>query len=316
MNLVATLVVALGGNAILQRGERGTAAEQRKNVDTTARQIALLVKQGHRVVVTHGNGPQVGNIMIQNEAAREQVPPMPMDIAGAESQGMIGYMMQMYIRNRLREMDLDIPVVTVITQTVVDQNDPAFSNPSKPVGPFYDKEWAEKRMKEAGETWIEDSGRGWRRVVPSPDPKFIVEGPSIKALIQAGHLVVASGGGGIPVIMSPAGRLSGVEAVIDKDLAAERLASYVGADALLILTDVPGAALYFGTPSQRWLGRVSLAELEGYQAEGHFRKGSMGPKVEAIIRFLRNGGSTGVIASLDHALPAASGEAGTVATRT
>ncbi len=312
---MATLVVALGGNAILQRGERGTAEEQRKNVDTTAQQIALLVKQGHRVVVTHGNGPQVGNIMIQNEAARDQVPAMPMDIAGAESQGMIGYMMQMYIRNRLREVGLDIPVATIITQTVVDSKDPAFANPSKPVGPFYDKAWAEKRMKEAGETWIEDSGRGWRRVVPSPDPKFIVEGPSIKALVEAGHLVVASGGGGIPVIMSPDGKLAGVEAVIDKDLAAERLAAYIGADTLLILTDVPGAAVDFGTPSQRWLGKVSLEELEGYQAEGHFRKGSMGPKVEAIIRFLHNGGRTGVIASLDRAIEAASGQAGTVVIR-
>lgn len=312
---MATLVVALGGNAILQRGERGTAEEQRKNVDITARQIALLVKEGHEVVVTHGNGPQVGNILIQNETARDLVPPMPMDIAGAQSQGMIGYMMQMYIRNRLREMGLDVPVATVVTQTVVDPDDPAFSNPSKPVGPFYDRSWAEKRMKETGETWIEDSGRGWRRVVPSPDPRAIVEGPSIKRLVEAGHLVIASGGGGIPVVLSSDGKLVGVEAVIDKDLAAERLAAYIGADVLLILTDVPGAAIDFGKPSQRWLERITLEELTLYQAEGHFRKGSMGPKVEAVARFLRNGGKTGVIASLDRALEAASGRAGTVVTR-
>ncbi|QUL98628.1 MAG: carbamate kinase [Candidatus Fermentithermobacillus carboniphilus] len=307
-----TIVVALGGNAILQRGEKGTAEEQRKNVKMTASQIASLVKDGYRVVITHGNGPQVGNILIQNEVARGEVPAMPMDICGAESQGMIGYMMQMSIRNALREIGLDIPVVTVVTQTLVDRQDPAFLNPTKPVGPFYDERWARERQEKYGETWVEDSGRGWRRVVPSPDPKLIIEGESIKALVDKGHIVISTGGGGIPVIQDENGVLSGVEAVIDKDLGAERLAVAVGADTLMILTDVNGAAINYGTTEERWLGKVTLSELKKFEKEGHFKKGSMGPKVAAIIRFLEHGGEQGIIASLDKAIPALRGETGTL----
>ncbi len=306
-----TIVLALGGNAILKRGEIGTAQQQVKNIRDTAAEIVQLVKNGFRVVITHGNGPQVGNILIQNELGREKIPSMPMDVCGAESQGMIGYMIQLSIRNALLDQGLKIPVVSAVTQVLVDRQDQAFSNPSKPVGPFHDQKYAESRQASTGEKWIEDSGRGWRRVVPSPDPKAIVEVDSIKALVNAGHVVVSVGGGGIPVVQDDLGHLTGVEAVIDKDLGAQRLAMAVGADTLLILTDVPGACLNFGTSSEKLLGTVRLDQMKQYDKEGHFRLGSMGPKVKAIIRFLENGGKRGIISSLGSALPALKGQVGT-----
>lgn len=306
-----TVVVALGGNAILQPGQKGTAEEQRDNVRSTAEQMASLIRDGNRVVITHGNGPQVGNILIQNELARDRIPPMPMDICGAESQGMIGYMMQMYMRNALHEAGLEIPVVTVVTQTLVRRDDPAFRNPTKPVGPFRDSAYAKVRQEHSDEKWIEDSGRGWRRVVPSPDPAAILEGPSIKALVDSGHIVVSVGGGGIPVVEGSEGRLEGIEAVIDKDLGAERLATAVGADTLVILTDVNGAAVNYGTSNEKWLGEVTYEELGRYEREGHFKKGSMGPKVRAIMRFVEHGGKEGVISSLDRVLDAVAGKTGT-----
>ncbi len=309
-----TMVVALGGNAILQKGDKGTARDQRRNVERTANQLANLVQQGYRLVITHGNGPQVGNILIQNEAGRNRVPDMPMDICGAQSQGMIGSMLQMYMRNALRQRNLEMPVATIVTQTLVDLNDPAFSNPTKPVGPFYGEEKAQERIREYGETWIEDAGRGWRRVVPSPEPRYIVETPSIKTLVEQGHIVICSGGGGIPVFMGKDGSLQGVEAVIEKDLSAERLASSLGADSLMILTDVNGAALDYTTRGQTWLSRVTVQGLTGYLGEGHFLAGSMGPKIRSIIRFIQNGGKYAVIASLDRAEEAARGETGTVLT--
>lgn len=306
-----TIVVALGGNAILQRGEKGTAEEQRDNVRATAEQIASLIKIGHRVVVTHGNGPQVGNILIQNELARDKVPAMPMDICGAESQGMIGYMMQMYLGNALRRSHLDVPVTTVVTQVLVKKDDPAFLNPTKPVGPFRDEIYAKVRQDVFGEKWIEDSGRGWRRVVPSPDPAAIIEAASIKTLVDAGHVVISVGGGGIPVVEDWDGSLVGVEAVIDKDLGAERLASAVGADTLVILTDVNGAAVNYGRTDEKWLGEVSYTDLSNYEKEGHFKKGSMGPKVRSLLRFIEHGGKEGVISSLGHVLDAVNGKTGT-----
>lgn len=306
-----TIVVALGGNAILQRGEKGTAEEQRENVRSTASQIAALIRDGNRVVVTHGNGPQVGNILIQNELARDKVPAMPMDICGAESQGMIGFMMQMYLRNALHKAGLLLPVATIVTQTLVSKDDPAFRNPTKPVGPFRDENFAKVRQDVFGEKWIEDSGRGWRRVVPSPDPVSIIEAPSIKTLVDSGHVVVSVGGGGIPVVMDHEGSLVGVEAVIDKDLGAERLATAVGADMLVILTDVNGAAVNYGTPQERWLEEVTYEELGALERQGHFKKGSMGPKVRAVMRFVEHGGEQGVISSLDHVVDAVSGRSGT-----
>ncbi len=309
-----TMVVALGGNAILQKGDKGTARDQRSNVERTAGQLANLVQQGYRLVITHGNGPQVGNILIQNEAGRNRVPDMPMDICGAQSQGMIGYMLQMYMQNALRQRNLEVPVATIVTQTLVDLDDPAFNNPTKPVGPFYGEERAQERMREYGETWIEDAGRGWRRVVPSPEPKYIVETPSIKALVEQGHIVICSGGGGIPVFRDKNGCLQGVEAVIEKDLSAERLATSLAASSLIILTDVNGAALDYTTPGRTWLGRVTVPGLTRYLGEGHFLAGSMGPKIRSIVRFIQNGGKYAVIASLDRAEEATRGETGTVLT--
>lgn len=309
-----TMVVALGGNAILQKGDKGTAMDQRRNIEKTAVQLANLVQKGYKLIITHGNGPQVGNILIQNEAARSKVPEMPMDICGAQSQGMIGYMLQMYMQNALNKRNLQIPVSTLITQTLVDKDDPAFCNPTKPVGPFYCESKSQERVRNYGETWIEDAGRGWRRVVPSPEPKYIIETPSIKALVEQGHAVICSGGGGIPVIVGQDGCLQGVEAVIEKDLSAERLATSLGADSLLILTNVNGVALDYTASGQVWLGRVKIPELLGYLAEGHFLEGSMGPKVRAIIRFIQHGGKYAVIASLDRAEEAVRGETGTILT--
>lgn len=305
-----TIVIALGGNAILQPGQNGTVDEQMENVDSTAEQVAELIAQGHRVVITHGNGPQVGALLIQQEAGRDRVPPMPLDVCGAESQGQIGYMLQQSIGKMLARRSIQRPVATVITQMVVDPNDPAFANPTKPVGPFYSAYYAEQRMKETGEKWIEDAGRGWRRVVPSPDPIRIVEQDAILSLVRTGAIVIANGGGGIPVI-EKGGLYKGVEAVIDKDLGGECLARDVGADVLLILTDVAHVALHYKTPHQVDLHTVQLDDLIRYQQEGHFKAGSMGPKVEACRRFVERGGEAAIIAQLDRAVEAIHGNAGT-----
>lgn len=310
MDNAKTIVIALGGNAILQPGQNGTVDEQMENVDSTAEQVAELIAQGHRVVITHGNGPQVGALLIQQEAGRDRVPPMPLDVCGAESQGQIGYMLQQSIGKMLARRSIQRPVATVITQMVVDPNDPAFANPTKPVGPFYSAYYAEQRMKETGEKWIEDAGRGWRRVVPSPDPIRIVEQDAILSLVRTGAIVIANGGGGIPVI-EKGGFYKGVEAVIDKDLGGECLARDVGADVLLILTDVAHVALHYKTPHQVDLHTVQLDDLIRYQQEGHFKAGSMGPKVEACRRFVERGGEAAIIAQLDKAVEAIHGNAGT-----
>lgn len=305
------VVVALGGNAILQPGQKGTAAEQKANVQATAKSIVGLIKEGYEVVITHGNGPQVGNILLQNEEAANVVPPMPMDICGAESQGLIGYMIQQALGNELARAGIKKDVVTVVTQVVVSASDPAFANPTKPVGPFYSEEEAKKLMAERGWTMKEDSGRGWRRVVPSPNPLKIKEKDTILKLVESGTIVIASGGGGIPVIEKESGETEGVEAVIDKDLAGECLARDVKADILLILTDVERVALNYGTPAQKDLVRETLTQMRAYQAEGHFKAGSMGPKVEALLRFIEGGGKRAIIASLAAAEAALRGEAGT-----
>ena len=306
------VLVALGGNAILQRGQQGLASEQRANVQKTVEQIVRMIKAGHEVIVTHGNGPQVGAILIQNEMGRAAVPAMPMDVCGAESQGLIGYMFCESFSNTLaREGVTGRDPVCLVTRVEVDPEDPAFAHPTKPVGPFSTEEAAKKRIEETGETWISDAGRGWRRVVPSPDPMAIVEKDVINDLLEKGFTLIASGGGGIPVIKRPDGQYEGVEAVIDKDLAGELLAASVKADLLMILTDVPRVAVHYGTPQQQWLERLTLAEMESLEKEGHFKAGSMGPKVKAILRFVRSGGERGVIAGLDEALEALEGRAGT-----
>ncbi|MEM3594076.1 MAG: carbamate kinase, partial [Candidatus Jordarchaeaceae archaeon] len=237
--------VALGGNAILRYKDRGTAEEQFENIGRTAEYLVRLIRDGFKIIITHGNGPQVGDILIRNERCSDILPPMPLDVLGAESQGMIGYMIQQALRNELRRAGLDIPVITIVTQVVVDKNDPAFKNPEKFVGQFYTVWEAEKMKKERGWILRDDAGRGYRRVVPSPKPISIVEIDTIKRLYDDGVLVIAAGGGGIPVVVGEEGRLQGVEAVIDKDLSAERLATSIGADTLLILTDVEGVAINF-----------------------------------------------------------------------
>ena len=306
------VVVALGGNAILQRGQRGTEADQRENVRKTVAQIVKMVDAGYDVVLTHGNGPQVGAILIQNETGRIRVPAMPMDVCGAESQGFIGYMFVQELRKGLRSLSIaGKEPLCLVTQVEVSGDDPAFINPTKPVGPFYDEATAKARMEATGESWIEDAGRGWRRVVPSPVPINIVEKKAIKELADNGYMVVASGGGGIPVVEDENGGYRGVEAVIDKDLAGELLAQQVEADLFMILTDVSRVALNYGTPDETWLGKVSLSQMKVYQNEGHFRAGSMGPKVAAAMKFVMNGGSRAIIASLDQAVDALEGTEGT-----
>lgn len=308
------IVVALGGNAILQAGQKGTAQEQLANVQVAADQIAQLILAGYQVVLTHGNGPQVGNILLQNAAASPTVPAMPLDICGAETQGFIGYMLQQCLTNILRAKSNAKPVVTVVTQVVVDANDSAFSAPTKPIGPFYSAEKAAE-LAAQGMALQEDRARGgWRRIVPSPTPQKICERDAISNLIDSGAIVIAAGGGGIPVVETKLG-LQGVEAVIDKDLAGQRLASDIGADTLLILTDVEAVALDWGLPTQRFLHDVSLNEAKSYQTEGHFQAGSMGPKVAAACNFIAAGGELAIITSLQAATEALAGKAGTRFTR-
>lgn len=317
MNQDKTLtVIALGGNAILQPGQKGTLEEQIANVRTTCEQFVRMVLSGkYKIVITHGNGPQVGNILLQNEAGkRAGVPTMPLDVCGAKSQGLIGYMIQQTLHNLLAEQGrADIPVATVVTQVVVDKDDPAFQNPTKPVGPFYEEAQAKQLAQDKNYRVKEDAGRGWRRVVPSPDPIEIFEKAAIRQWVDARTIVIASGGGGIPVIRED-GRLIGVEAVIDKDLAGQRLAADVEAKIFLILTDVEQVKLHYKKPEEKGIPHATLAEIKRYHAEGHFAKGSMEPKVRAAIRFIEAGGERAIIASLDHAMDALEGRAGTTIT--
>ena len=308
-------VIALGGNAILQPGQRGTFAEQMKNVETTCHQLAQMVESGnYKIIITHGNGPQVGNLLLQNETAKDVAAPMPLYVCGAESQGLIGYMMQQTLHNLLVDKGKGgIPIATVVTQVVVDKNDQAFQNPTKPVGPFYSEEEAKKLESEKGYHIKEDAGRGWRRVVPSPDPIEIFEKEAVRQLVEARSIVIASGGGGIPVLKEGE-KLVGVDAVIDKDLAGERLAVDVEAKIFLILTDVDQVKLNYKTPEEKGLSQITVEEAKKYHAEGHFAKGSMEPKVRAAIRFIEAGGERAIITSLDKAVAALDGKAGTTIT--
>ncbi|MBE3598616.1 MAG: carbamate kinase [Limnochordaceae bacterium] len=306
------IVVALGGNAILRPGQKGTAADQRHSLRSTSRQLVRLIQRGHRVVVTHGNGPQVGAILLQQEAGRSAgVPAMPLDVCGAQSQGLLGYLIQQSLYNELVRANIEKSVVTLVTQTVVDPEDPAFSRPTKPIGPFYDAAEARRLAAETGYHYVEDAGRGWRRVVPSPDPKAIVEAQVIRDLVQQGVIVVAAGGGGIPVVRDPEYRILGVEAVIDKDLAAARLAEQMHADLLVILTDVDAVYLGYGTPQQRPVARMTVAEARRYLEAGEFASGSMEPKVRACVRFVEATGKRATISALERLQGAVAGAAGT-----
>jgi carbamate kinase len=304
------IVAALGGNAIVRYREKGTAEEQLGHIDAAVAPLARMAAAGHAVMITHGNGPQVGDILLQNECARDAVPRMPLDVCGAESQGMIGYMIQQCMQNRLGP---GAQVATVLSRTLVDPDDPAFATPSKAIGPYYSG--PEGRALAAAEGWAmrEEEGRGWRRIVPSPDPLEVLEIETIKTLFDAGTVVVAGGGGGVPVVRQ-GGLLRGVEAVVDKDLAAERIAVGIGADLLLMLTDVQGVFSGFGTPARTLLNTLDTATARRLLAEGEFGEGSMAPKVLAAIRFVGSGSKTAIIAHLDDAEAALDGEAGTLFT--
>ncbi len=302
------ITVALGGNALLQYGQKGTFEEQLANARRTSRQLVELLRRGYRLVITHGNGPQVGAILLQQEAATDQVPPMPLHACGAMSQGLIGYMIQQSMINELKRAGMDVPVATVVTQVLVDRGDPAFQNPTKFIGPWYPEEEA-KRKEEQGWVMKYDVGKGWRRVVPSPDPIRQVEIEAIRRMVEAGIVVIASGGGGIPVVDD--GEYEGVDAVIDKDLAGERLATSLDADLYMILTDVEKVAINFKKPNQKFLDVMTLEEARRYYEEGHFPPGNMGPKVKAAMRFVGRTGREAIITSLDKVIEALEGKTGT-----
>ena len=309
------LVIALGGNALQEAGKPATAQAQLEVVEKTSEYIADIVERGYEVIVAHGNGPQVGRIVIQNEVASASTPAMPFDVCGAMSQGMIGYHIQQGLSKVLRHRGINKNVVTVVTQVVVDKDDPKFKAPSKPIGPFYTEEEAKAIAAEKGYTMKEDAGRGWRRVVASPLPVEIVELDAVKTLNDAGFVVVTVGGGGIPVVRNEAGDLEGVAAVIDKDLASEKLARDMDADALVILTAVEKVRINFKKPDQKDLDRMSAAEAKQYIKEGHFAPGSMLPKIEAALNFVESKpGRIAIITSLDKAVDAIEGRAGTTIT--
>jgi carbamate kinase len=311
------LVIAIGGNAIQPASDSGSPDAQRHRVEETAAKLADLVQAGHDVVVTHGNGPQVGNILLQNEEARNLVPAMPLDVCGAESQAQIGYLLAQALRNEFALRRIPRGVAAIVTQVLVDANDPAFKTPTKPIGPFYSRE-AELIVKRAkGWKLVEDQARGgWRRVVPSPRPLDILEKDAILKLVGDGdgQVVICAGGGGIPVVRR-SGRLVGVEAVIDKDLGAAVLARVLGWKDLVIATDVEKVALGFGKPTQRFLEHMTVAEAKKHLAEGQFPPGSMGPKIQAAIEFLESGGSSAVVTDLEHLVAAVDEKAGTRITK-
>ena len=306
------IVIALGGNALQEAGKPATAESQLEVVEKTSAYIADIIEAGYDVVIAHGNGPQVGRIVLQNESASHVTPAMPFDVCGAMSQGYIGYHIQQGLSKVLRQRGVDKQVVTVVTQVVVDKNDPKFQNPSKPIGPFYAKEEAEKIAAEKGYVMKEDAGRGYRRVVASPLPVEIVELDAVKALESAGFVVVTVGGGGIPVIRNDDGTLTGTAAVIDKDLASEKLAEDLDADALVILTAVENVSIHYKKPDQKDLTALTVADAKKYIAAGEFAPGSMLPKVEAAMKFAQSkSGRLCIITSLEKAVDALNGAAGT-----
>ena len=304
-------VVAIGGNSLIKDEAHQSVPDQFNAVRETAVHIAEMIEQGWNVVVTHGNGPQVGFILLRSELASKVMHIVPLDSCGADTQGAIGYMVQQALYNEFLRRGIQRQSATVVTQVVVDRNDPAMQNPSKPIGSFYKEEEARAKMSNEGWMMVEDAGRGWRRVVPSPTPREIVELDAIDTLIKNGFIVVAVGGGGIPVVRDDSGNLSGVEAVIDKDLASSLLASELKADLLLISTAVEKAALNFKKPNQIDLDRITLSEAKGYFEEGHFAKGSMGPKVKAVINYLERGGSAALITMPETIGKALEGQTGT-----
>jgi carbamate kinase len=305
------VLVAMGGHAFMQPGETGTIDDHERNAARIASLLMSLVERDYLVCITHGNGPQVGSLLIQQEQSGEDVPPLPLDVLVAMTEGSLGYILQQSLLNELRKRQVRRYVVTVVTQVVVDEEDPAFADPNKPIGPFLSREEALRRQEELDWRIAEDAGRGWRRLVPSPAPRKVIQRHMIRDAVRQGHIVVAGGGGGIPIKRQADGRYGGVEAVIDKDLTSAVLANDIGAELLVILTAVPQVYVDFETPRQRALGAVTLEEIERLQGEAHFPPGSMGPKVEAVIRFLRSGGRRALITNPDSLPRAIEGRAGT-----
>ncbi|MBP7867093.1 MAG: carbamate kinase [Acidobacteria bacterium] len=308
------IVIAFGGNAILQKGQEGTVYEQFANTRTAIDHVMGLIREGHEVVITHGNGPQVGNMMMRVDKSRGFAYDLPLGVCVADTQGEMGYMIAQSLQNRLIREKIERPVVAVVTQVVVDRNDPSVLHPTKPVGRFYSEAEAQEMHKQ-GKHMVEDAGRGWRHVVPSPIPRRVVESPIIRQLIDLGAIVIACGGGGMPVYIEDDGTFEGIDGVVDKDRASSVLAREIEADELIVLTEVDKVALNYNKPDQVDLDTLNLAQARAYLAEGHFHKGSMGPKVEAVCDFLEGGGKRAVIASLDKAYDALHGRAGTHFTR-
>ena len=305
-------VIAIGGNSLIKDKKHKTVEDQYEAAGETAFHVATMIKDGWNVAIAHGNGPQVGFILRRSEIARHELHEVPLDVCGADSQGAIGYALQQNLYNHFLDMGIDRPVATIVTQTEVSADDPAFQNPSKPIGSFMNEKEASRRTAVDGWDCSEDAGRGWRRLVASPNPVRIVEEPIVRTLLENGVVVITVGGGGIPVIGDQEGKLHGAAAVIDKDLASSLLASRLEADLFIISTGVEKVALHYGQPDQTWLDEVTLAEAKQYLAEGiHFAKGSMAPKVQAVVNFLEAGGQHAIVTDPPNIARALTGETGT-----
>lgn len=315
VNGAKVAVVAVGGNSLIKDSKHQSVPDQFNAAYETSLHIANMIEMGYNVVITHGNGPQVGFILLRSELCRDKLHTIPMDYCGADTQGAIGYMFQQALYNIFKDRGINKTVATVVTQVVVDPEDPAFKKPSKPIGPFYSEEDAKARKEAEGWDIMEDAGRGWRRVVASPIPKEIVEEPAIKDLIKNGFIVVAVGGGGIPVIKQKDGKLVGTAAVIDKDFASSLLASNIKADVFVISTAVEKVYLNYGKPDQIALDKMTLADCKKYMEEGHFKPGSMLPKIKAIISFLEKGGEKAIITNPENLKNALEGKTGTHITK-
>jgi carbamate kinase len=307
-------IVAIGGNALSQPKESPTAENMLKNLENTAKCLVELVKKNYKIVITHGNGPQVGNILVQQDIAKEVIPPFPLDVNGAMTQGYIGYMISQMLKNVLTAEHMEKDVSSIVTQVLVDKNDPAFNNPSKPIGPFYTEEEANTFIKEKGWSMVEDAGRGWRRVVPSPEPLEIVEIRAIKQLVKDNNITIAAGGGGIPVVKEE-NKLKGVEGVIDKDRASALLAIELDADEFIILTAVEKVFINFNKPNQQAISSMTVNQAIQYMKEGHFSKGSMLPKIEACTNFVLKTGRSALITDLTKLVDALEGKTGTIITK-
>jgi len=305
-------IVAFGGNAMLRPEDRGTQEEQIARAKQAARWLAEIVRHGYHLIVVHGNGPQVGNILIQAEEASTKIPPQSLDIAVSQTEGSMGFMLQQAIRNRLESIGLAGDVVTVLTEVEVDANDPAFKRPTKPIGPFFTRYRAEALERDLGWTMREDAGRGWRHVVPSPKPLHILNIRTVEKILDVAKVIIAAGGGGIPVVRGRDGQWRGIEAVIDKDFASALLAAELDADVYIVLTGVAKVAIDFGKPSQQVIDRMTVAEAETYLADGQFPAGSMGPKIEAAVQFVRRSGKQVLITDVEHLRDALDGQDGTV----